>query len=226
VPVEVADVRLAELVLERSKRGLRRQAPPTLATISSSRARRGLLTASPASRASIALSPSNAPARSSGPTPAMHAAPSSRSGSRCAHASAYAPPPEYPTTPNRPTPSASASSATSSAHDRIVRPGSGSDRPIPGRSGHITVMPLAIAGPCTNSMPSRLAGVPWNTNTTGPSGTPCVVSATRRPFGNRTWKSRTGPAAIPAPSHVADATGQLPSVTPEPNTKHPPDPRL
>jgi hypothetical protein len=60
---------------------------------------------------------------------ARQAAPVTRAPSRAAHASACGPPPDAPMTANRPTPSASATCATSAAADATSRPGRGVEPP-------------------------------------------------------------------------------------------------
>ena len=82
-----------------------------------------------AARFSAAM-PGDQPANQSSPPESSGAgadtltAAMTRSGSSAAMASACGPPPEWPSTVNRPMPSASAIAATSAAADAIVRPSS------------------------------------------------------------------------------------------------------
>jgi hypothetical protein len=71
----------------------------------------------------------SSPSASNGAMPAMLTASVTRSDSFAAHASACGPPPEWPITANRSTPSASATTATSAATPPIVRPGSAVEPP-------------------------------------------------------------------------------------------------
>ena len=64
-----------------------------------------------------------------GASPAMLTAPTTRSPSDAAQASACEPPPEWPITANRSMPSASATRATSAAADAMSRPGRGVEPP-------------------------------------------------------------------------------------------------
>ena len=48
---------------------------------------------------------------------------------------------------------------------------------------------LRYAGTSVNSCPRRLAGVPWLSTTSRPSGSPCVATPMRRPSGRRTISS-------------------------------------
>src|SRR2546423_13386998 len=89
--------------------------------------------------------------------------------------------------------SASASSATSVAVSATSRRATGSDRPMPGRSGHSTRMPRARAGSSVYSLPSLLEGEPWNRKRGRPSGSPWAATATRRPSASGTIMSIGSP---------------------------------
>ncbi len=79
-----------------------------------------------------------------------------RSGGADAHAAAKGPPADQPRTPNLSMPSSSASAATSAGQSSSRRPGAGSDRPMPGRSGEISRIPTVRATSAQRSTSRRL----------------------------------------------------------------------
>ena len=87
-----------------------------------------------AARFSAAI-PGDQPANQSSPSASNGAgadtltAAMTRPGSSAAQASACGPPPEWPSTANRPRPRASATAATSAAAEATARPSSGSEPP-------------------------------------------------------------------------------------------------
>jgi hypothetical protein len=114
----------------------------------------------------------NTPGSVSGSAPATIATRCTRSGSAQASAAAYWPPIDHPMPAKRPTPSRSIMSSTSPAQSRIVRPGCGSDPPMPGRSGEISRTPTARAAASAEATSSRQANPPCALTTTAPSGAP------------------------------------------------------
>ncbi len=89
----------------------------------------------PAAARFSAAMPGDQPANQSSPSASNGAgadtltAAMTRSGSSAVQASACGPPPEWPSTANRPMPSASAIAATSAAADATVRPSRGPEPP-------------------------------------------------------------------------------------------------
>ena len=150
----------------------------------------------------VLLIPSKTPGALGGATLETTLTDSSRCGIFHAQANAPGPPPEIPTIANFSIPRASASSVASSAQSRRERPGFGSDRPYPGRSGATSRSPGGNGLPGRRPQERRDPGNPWNRKTGAPSDSPYSAYANRLLSDKRMALSIRGGAMSPASYHV------------------------